>query len=433
MMNSARILLERICHLTETYKRIELAKGEGYNLFRVIDMTSNETSIHSAFLADLLSPTGMHGMGDIFLKLFVEQINQEIDFKTETAHVEREKYIGIVKKNTGGRLDILVEDSSGNSIIIENKIYASDQKNQMIRYYNYAQNRYHDSGNYILLYLSLDGEIHNEAKTASTLIRNKHYYTISYEKDIIEWLERCREKATNKPLIREGISHYINLIKYLTHQTLNKEMETEMQNLILSNPNYIRSIRVIKDAIELAEINLQEKFWRELKRQMDEAGYNVAPEPLGYSNYYDALKGDRIRNYYRKSKECHYGFEFMIGKYMESNIYYAIRKHNPLICGILARKNESSQDCTDGKERKPITKYEDFLALQTFCEQLGYNRDDSGWYIGYKDVKPRLNFKELDENTLELLINTEHTVKVVVEEAITDIENIRTEISKPPR
>lgn len=58
-------LLDSICQIAKTYKKIEVAKGEGYNLFRVIDMTSNETSVHSAFIADLLNPQGMHQMETI--------------------------------------------------------------------------------------------------------------------------------------------------------------------------------------------------------------------------------------------------------------------------------------------------------------------------------------------------------------------------------
>ena len=135
-MNNIRNLLDSICLLAETYKKIEMAKGEGYNIFRVIDMTANETSVHSAFLADLLSPKGLHGMGDVFLRLFIEQIGLKTDFMTEKACVEREKYIGTVTKTTGGRLDILIDDTAGKSIIIENKIYATDQENQLIRYSN---------------------------------------------------------------------------------------------------------------------------------------------------------------------------------------------------------------------------------------------------------------------------------------------------------
>ena len=44
---------------------------------------------------------------------------------------------------------------------------------------------------------------------------------------ILNWLEECRTKAIDKPLIREGMTHYRNLIKILTHQ-----MENEKNDLI---------------------------------------------------------------------------------------------------------------------------------------------------------------------------------------------------------
>lgn len=53
-------------------------------------MTSNETSVHSAFLADLLNPKGLHHMGDTFLRLFTNEFLNGMSFSTETAIVERE-------------------------------------------------------------------------------------------------------------------------------------------------------------------------------------------------------------------------------------------------------------------------------------------------------------------------------------------------------
>lgn len=239
-------------------------------------MTSNETSVHSAFLADLFNPKGLHHMGDVFLKLFIDEFLNGVSFSTDTVIVEREKYIGPVTTTTGGRLDIIITDAKGKAIIIENKIYASDQENQLIRYHNYAEGKYTD---YKLFYLSLDGTVHDEDKTAKhgdkELIEEEHYFTLSYESDILKWLEQCREKVADKPLIREGISHYINLIKHLTNQTISKEMEKDLKDLILENPKYIQNLGIIKKAITLSEIELQKRFWELLKKKMEEVGYPV--------------------------------------------------------------------------------------------------------------------------------------------------------------
>lgn len=91
----------------------------------------------------------------------------------------------------------------------------------------------------------------------------------------MEWLEDCREKAVDKPLIREGISHYINLIKYLTNQTINKEMEEELIELILDNPKYIKNLGNIKRAITASEIELQKRFWISLEQKMQDKGYST--------------------------------------------------------------------------------------------------------------------------------------------------------------
>lgn len=39
-------------------------------------MTSDETRVHSAMIADLLNPEGLHQMGDIFLKLFIRKLEE---------------------------------------------------------------------------------------------------------------------------------------------------------------------------------------------------------------------------------------------------------------------------------------------------------------------------------------------------------------------
>lgn len=83
----------------------------------------------------------------------------------------------------------------------------------------------------IIFYSSIDGTVHNEDKTTKhgdkELIEEEQYFTLSYESDIPKWLEQCREKVADKPLIREGISHYINLIKHSTNQAISKEMEKD--------------------------------------------------------------------------------------------------------------------------------------------------------------------------------------------------------------
>lgn len=416
--------LTEVCRISNKYREQELASGEYYNIFQVIDMTSNETSVHSAFIADLLNPKGRHWMGDIFLKRFLElDVFKGFGFDSLNATVECERHIGNVTEDTGGRIDILIKDSSSKKfIIIENKIYASDQDNQIRRYYNFAQSLNVD---YKLIYLSLFGDVQDEDKTTANdkynekLELGKNYHTLSYEKDILSWLERCMIEVLDKPMIREAINHYINLVKYLTNQTMNSEMKKELEQFICENPEYIRNLTTMKKAIELSEIALQKKFWYSLREKMGDKGYKVIPAP--HNSNYIIASDDKIESYYRNNRENHYGFEFKVGDYKDSAILYAVRMHTPVKCGFLARK----ENCNSLKPISDYSEYRDLVEkFKKYC--INYVRDDKGWYLLYKDLCPKLDFKNLNDETLENMINLEENLNSIVENICSDISVMKT-------
>lgn len=427
-MNEIQSLFDKIYLLNQDYKRQEDEKGESYNLFKVIDMTSNETSVHSAFLADLLNPKGLHHMGDTFLRLFTDEFLNGMSFSTETAVVEREKYIGPVTATTGGRLDIIVTDADKKAIIIENKIYASDQENQLIRYHNYAEK---NTSEHKLFYLSLDGTVHDEDKTAKhdnkELIEEEHYFTISYESDILKWLEQCREKVVDKPLIREGISHYINLIKHLTNQTISKEMEKDLKNLILENPKYIQNLGIIREAINISVIELQRRFWELLKNKMKEVDCQVIED--GTYRYALDEKEDRINKYYNGNlNNKRYGFEFLVRDYEnygEYEIRYAVRMDEPMVYGFFIRGKE-------GNKRKISNDPEFNNIINIISESLPiYKPDKAGYYLGELNWDSKqtkfinLQFKKLDPETLSALAKMDETVSKIAYTIKEDIDTFK--------
>lgn len=424
-MNGMQSLFDKICLLNQAYKRLEDEKGESYNLFKVIDMTSNETSVHSAFLADLLNPKGLHHMGDTFLRLFTNEFLNGMSFSTETAIVEREKYIGPVTATTGGRLDIIVTDADRKAIIIENKIYASDQENQLIRYHNYAEK---NTSEHKLFYLSLDGTVHDEDKTAKhdnkELIEEEHYFTISYESDILKWLEQCREKVVDKPLIREGISHYINLIKHLTNQTMSKEMEKDLKDLILENPKYIQNLGIIREAINISVVELQRRFWELLKKKMEEVGYPVIED--GTYRYALDKKEDRINKYYNGNfNNKRYGFEFLVNDCGKYEIRYAVRMDEPMVYGffIIGEKGNKRKISNDPEFNNIINIISESLPI--------YKPDKAGYYLGEIDWDSKqtkfinLQFKKLDSETLSALAKMDETVSKIAYTIKEDIDTLR--------
>src|SRR5690606_27827559 len=139
-----------------------------------------------------------------------------------------------------GRIDILIEDDS-NAIIIENKLYAIDQYEQLNRYNSYAQ-KYK---NHQIFYLTLFG---SEASEHSG--KDVNYTCLSYETQIVEWLEKSVAIAVHFPMVRETINQYVNHLKTLTKQEMDTKNKEELVKMIVENPQYIKSASEIHQVWE---------------------------------------------------------------------------------------------------------------------------------------------------------------------------------------
>jgi hypothetical protein len=142
--------------------------------------------------------------------------------------IEVEKHIGAKTEIEGGRIDILIADGKDKKIIIENKIYAGDQEHQLIRYF-----KHDETAN--LCYLTLDGKAPSDESikctdpiTGKLIDLTGKFIQLSYEHDILNWLEQCLKEAVKHSMLRETIAQYINLIKFLTNQSTNQIMEQEI-------------------------------------------------------------------------------------------------------------------------------------------------------------------------------------------------------------
>ncbi|WP_297089429.1 PD-(D/E)XK nuclease family protein [uncultured Draconibacterium sp.] len=222
-------LLQGTKNIIKHQREIEKLKGESFNVFSILKMESKENETHSAFLAELLDPKGSHLKGDTFLRLFLEIIG-DTSIDPSQAKVKVEHYCGERndKAKTGGRIDIFIWNEGGNSISIENKIYAGDQYAQIERYRNYRLSRKSTNTVY---YLTLFGDQPSK-DSKGKLQDGKGFHCLSYQTDIQEWLKRSMKEAAEEPILRESIKQYLILVKNLT-STMDKEKETELHKLML--------------------------------------------------------------------------------------------------------------------------------------------------------------------------------------------------------
>ena len=257
-------LLERVSSINKKYENIAEITGENFNVFRILGLSSSEVRTHSAFIAELLNPKGSHNQKQIFLKLFCEELKIN-NFFSEGATVTTEKHTEY------GNIDIIITDINNKAIIIENKIYAIDQEKQLLRYSNYG-NLYHKN-NFYLVYLTLDGKEASPKSKGITLennsgLNNLEIKNISYSENIKNWLEKCKEKAVNHHILRETLTQYINLIKHLTHQTMNEKMTEELILNIISNSESINSAGIIADSWNKIRLKIMDNVKIQLENEV---------------------------------------------------------------------------------------------------------------------------------------------------------------------
>ncbi|MDF9833080.1 hypothetical protein M2103_001297 [Ereboglobus sp. PH5-5] len=237
MKNIQRIrhLLEQVSLLNKKNNDILDATGGRFNMFRVCGVNHYEKT-HSAIIAEFLDPCGSHGLKTKFLECFVDMMGAK-NFNCKNARVYTE-YV-----TSEGQLDVLIEeDGQKSALIIENKIYADDQQEQLKRYESFAKNRY-GAKNYKMFYLTLFG---HDASDQSG--KGVNYTSISYEKIIIEWLEKCIGFSVRHPLVRETIIQYINHLKQLTNQDMDTENQKEISDNVIKSEENLNAYFLLRDS-----------------------------------------------------------------------------------------------------------------------------------------------------------------------------------------
>ena len=265
MVENFRALFEDVYKVYSNAKQHEeemKERGEKYSVFSALGVERSEL-IHSAFIKDLLDPKGMHGMKDTFLKSFLNHVGLGEDFLESTSVISiKEMYIGVKTEKSGGRVDIVLDDHKGCGVIIENKVDAGDQENQLLRYDNYAKKYF--KKDYRLLYLTLDGH-----KPSASSIDNKELdklHLISYRKEILEWLKDCVKQAYNKPLIRETINQYIQLLKKLTNMAMDEQYLKDIAACVIEKESNIEAVTAIIQSRSQISSALRNRMFGELEK-----------------------------------------------------------------------------------------------------------------------------------------------------------------------
>ena len=260
-----------------------------YNIFTLFHYFSDEVNLHSNFIASLLDPNGDHYKGDLFLKLFLEMCGID-DFSIDTSRATVFKEFK--------HIDIYISDGKKH-IILENKVYAKDQPTQIARYIKAIKKEGAEDEDIYVLYLHPDGKLPDNQSFgdyhAKLLGENPSikFKVIRYGKEILEWIDRCKNEVSNITDLNVFLSQYKDVIEmiYDRYKRID-EMETA-KFVEIFKENYTAASDIANNYQETRMKIIDEFFEKlseRLKKVYNENCYKIGGEKIASNKYCQPIK-----------------------------------------------------------------------------------------------------------------------------------------------
>jgi hypothetical protein len=194
-LSEIRELFHNAAPIIEQEELLDISQARNFNIFRLLSLERDEVNLHTPFIANLLNVKGNHQQKDLFFRKFIQSL--PADFKPSNSITQANIWTEYVTEL--GRIDILISCKSGDTpfyIVVENKIDAGDQLNQLERYYTYLKDTLGLQDKQILiLYLTPKGSQPNIPLSISKDIYQKLTYghvfgEIGYYPFVDNWLRQ---------------------------------------------------------------------------------------------------------------------------------------------------------------------------------------------------------------------------------------------------
>lgn len=344
-----------------------------FNIFSILRNERDEVNLHSKFIGELLKN---RSFGDIFLKFFLEAIEIKID-----GEINKNIYLEY-GANDNGRIDILLKINSKSlkkAVIIENKIDAGDQWQQLERYVKAMKKEGYSKDEITIVYLTLAGD--TPSNYSLGCIQDEEVIKLSYKEHIISWIEKCIKEVAVVPSLRETLIQYKKLLEKLTGKG-EKKMIDELKEMILSKEKYLSAAYLIPDILLEIKRDLQYKFWENLKLEMEKLNLEEVKFEDEFNIKFDF---DKIKKFYTNStNKRFYGLMYEVEELENGNkLYLRIEIENNIYWGLRVIDK-------DGNSNKNLN--EEYLKKS--LKDFGFKVTD--WWLGWR-------YCYLDETSLETI------------------------------
>lgn len=377
-------------------------KEETFNLFSILLKERDEVKLHSRFISVLLDPKGPHKMGNTFLSIFLRVIKSKMQVKDAEISVMPNYLNRTEFKN----IDIFIRKGKESAVIIENKIYALDsnheEEGQLEKYYREAIEEGYAKDNIDIYYLTLDG--HGPSKESTYTSRKypelaEKVQCVSYDSEIIEWLKECVKESYAKPILRESINQYINLLLKMTNNEVTNSEIIKLMKIVGKNADNLESAMHLLRNVKHIKWYTIYYFWKELSDALVLSDYTIT------ESIENELIDDAIHRGKKVSFDLYFisnsGIPLCIDWVYGDSICYGVAEKTGKFAKEIRRKVKALMEI-----EKPDGSNENWLYWNYFDPEQGGDLDfyfsDFEWTPTYKLISVQ-NRKEYIERMVAII------------------------------
>ncbi len=191
-----------------------------FNVFFALGHAYREVSTHSAMLAYLLDPAAGHAQDMLFLRKFLDIVRRAaerqgkqlpVPYPENSSRWQCRKEVRLPRDL--GQVDVLLRGPEL-MLVLENKILAGDQENQLRRYWDYLLTEAEGRPSRIVVYLTPDGRTPTAQSLGGNTDLAEALVRLSYRENIYE-LVRSAADMTKAISVAEILRQYAALVERL--------------------------------------------------------------------------------------------------------------------------------------------------------------------------------------------------------------------------
>jgi len=340
---------------------IEKRKKRGFNNYNLITTMLNpndEVRVHSRIIYSLLDIEGEHYQNTLFLEFFLDVIGIK-EYNIKNSKIYREY------KN----IDLYLTDGEKH-IIIENKINADDQDEQIKRYIDTikSENPNLSCENLYVIYLSKDREKPSpkslgekyEIKDGYIQENDKKlavFKSIHYDYHIKRWIELALKEVENITNLSYALKQYQEVVDMINNEYKDKVMDLE--DVILKDYENYKIAEEIKKRFDDIKNQFQDKIISNFENCCKfKKSNDPSDNKYGDAYYYET---DKFSFKIQFGDKFYYGFVKKDNKENNNIVEKILENENNLNWNYtfndnywLARKDVELRDLFDSKKVKEI-------------------------------------------------------------------------------